>query len=97
MQRPDHPDFEKLAAIVRDMDHHADEGYDLQEIVKDIIDDDVLTYVATQRALRLTGTIEGVGMLMAAGWVDAFIAGVKYERQHWQELLAQTINVEEES
>lgn len=84
--RPDTPDFWRLSRVLRKLDKIVDTSISDAEreaayeatIAENGITADVLSYVAVQRALRLTG---GAGSTkLAAAWVDGFIAGAEYAK-----------------
>ncbi|HEX6506304.1 MAG TPA: hypothetical protein VF221_01610 [Chloroflexota bacterium] len=87
IDRPTHPDFEKLAAIVRQYDNEAVVGFD--NVVSDMIDPETLIYMAQQRALQnRTLTAAAVAALgiskdfsQEVMWIDAFVAGVRWAQQ----------------
>lgn len=86
MKRPDHPDFELLAAAVRDNDEQADAGASVPDIIGQVVDEDVAAYVADQRALRQFNLGAGLdwnrlpSAVKAAAlslWLDGLLAGHK--------------------
>lgn len=80
--RPDHPDFWLLSAVVQDMDTGSgDVG--VERIIKPVIDPGSLIYVAAQRAMRAysaEGGRPGIAMLGSL-WLDAFTAGALYQQR----------------
>lgn len=86
--RPDTPDFWRLAAVVQDFDSATDDGTAFDRLVSPIIDTESLIYVAQQRALRasmanpLTGRRPIIDEVkLAAVWIDAFVAGAMYAKR----------------
>lgn len=97
--RPDHPDFWKLSNVLLSMDQGLDPA-DLDEEAKDRafkariaeigIDEQTLSYAATQRTFRALGITNSLQMLdpkvmhqvmlLSSVWIDAFAAGAFYER-----------------
>jgi hypothetical protein len=78
--RPDHPDFWLMAECVQDLDAAADDGVSYERIIGPV-DIRSLTYMATQRALRIN--VPG-GLTLAyagAGWIDGFMAGVNFQKR----------------
>lgn len=73
--RPDHPDFERLAALCRALDTAAEKpGFKFLEHLAKYLDPVSLTYVAGQRAIRIDLTAEPQAIAMVA-WLDGFILG----------------------
>lgn len=93
--RPQHPDFWRMVSVVNKLDGEAVEGgLKTAEILADIVDTDSLTYMATQRTLRLRGHLQRTdprlraamenpvtAAAMAALWLDAFAAGVLFQNE----------------
>src|SRR5687768_16897617 len=73
--RPDHPDFERLAALCRAMDTAAEQrGFSLMDHLAKYMDPTSLTYVAGQRAIRIDLTADPQAIAMVA-WIDGFVLG----------------------
>ena len=75
--RPEHPDFERLAEVVRKQDADAEAGGFEQALVG-IIDGRSLVYMARQRAMRMA-LDDRLTIPLQTAWMDAFAAGVAYE------------------
>lgn len=81
--RPDHPDFWLISQALIDQDAQADAGQPFTDVVERIVDRDSLIYAAEQRGLRFQAgrskpsVAERVAM--QAAWVDAFLAGARYQ------------------
>lgn len=94
-RRPDHPDFWRISEVILGMDAEFDpmnppEG-DRDALwkarVTEVVDVDSVMYMAAQRVLRAFGSPTfggGVDVRMQATisalYIDAFIAGVKYQQ-----------------
>lgn len=96
--RPDHPDFWKLSDVLLKMDSDLDTGTMTREQQEEQfkirlgelgIDEGVLSYAATQRALRaMDGMPPGMppqlkamfGVLLSSVWIDGFAAGNFYQQ-----------------
>lgn len=93
MQRPDHPDLQRLSQIVWGHDIRLDEAGTFEqkeaawaETVGMYIDVNTVTYMAIQRYLRAFGrptTKEDAerAATHVTLWVDAFCAGARFERE----------------
>lgn len=80
MQRPESPDFWKLSRILIDQDQVRDnETMTIEDQVSIVIDMKTLTYVAEQRAMRISGPHSTARFQCAAAWMDAFMAGAAYQ------------------
>jgi hypothetical protein len=91
MQRPSHPDFWLLSQALIDSDARADSGQSADDIVGLYANIEAVVYVAAQRArlaLRRAGVLASpdVRMLMAATWMDAFVAGVRFQHLKQEEV-----------
>lgn len=82
--RPKHPDFHKLAAIVRRMDADADEHMNATFVLSPIIDMATVVYVAEQRVLRaqiaartsdMDRRVQAISI-----WMDGFAAGARWQQ-----------------
>lgn len=91
--RPTEPEFDRISRILIDQDNIVGPDVDpaLRDIAfmaytNDIIPIKVLMYVATQRALRVLMQVADEDpnpvAQIGAAWVDAFMAGVQYERSN---------------
>lgn len=81
-QRPDHPDFWELSAVLIDEDTGVKSSEQFGEFTARFVDPEVLVYVARQRVLR-TPLGQGPYMVQATGcsiWMDGFLAGVQFKR-----------------
>lgn len=91
--RPNHPDFWRLADVLLSMDGATEaagqlEGPDEREkvftdIIESVANKDVVVYVAAQRAGRIAVEVQKVAqgnLLMgaSAAWIDGFLAGCKF-------------------
>lgn len=82
--RPTHPDFEVLAAIVRGVDDESSEAADFEDFLRTVgIEPKVLLYMADQRAIRAQIFIPNSQQhtRLTAQWMDAFIAGTRWARR----------------
>jgi hypothetical protein len=83
--RPQHPDFWRLSDVVLQLDGQATEGdRTIPEIMTGLVDPESLTYVALNRAGLLCqhlGLPESIRPALAATWLDAFAAGVSFEKR----------------
>ncbi|MGE5512360.1 MAG: hypothetical protein ACM31O_14025 [Bacteroidota bacterium] len=91
-RRPKHPDFDLLSQIIRDVDAQAvtkgGGGNAIIAIMSPHVDINTISYVATQRALRaldISTRKEMTEMMpvicrLAAVYLDAFMAGVKFAK-----------------
>lgn len=86
--RPDHPDFWLISQALIDTDAQADSGQTIPDIAGRIVDTESLMYAATQRAMRGLVALHGRMTLaesernkavLAATWMDAFVAGARYQ------------------
>jgi len=86
--RPDTPTFWKLSEIVLRSDGaleaaetSEDKQLEWQRLMHEVIDDlDAVSYVALQRAMRLTNNAAELASL-ASLWLDAFSAGAHYVKE----------------
>lgn len=79
--RPDHPDFRRLAAIARALDSRAEEeGFDLREHLAQYLDPESVLYVAQQRALRIHTDADVLAARWAA-WLDGLVMGMEMARE----------------
>ncbi len=78
--RPDHPDFWKLAAIIQDYDSAAEDGIALERLVSPVVDMESLLYMAEQRGLRMKPATSGEAIKLAATWLDGFVVGARYRQ-----------------
>lgn len=87
--RPQHPDFEMLAASVRSLDElvgAVGEGFDFNALIDYYIDPESLSYVAIQRAMRafdatnLSELQEKAEYVQrgSALYIEAFLMGAGY-------------------
>lgn len=82
--RPQHPDFWKLAEVILEMDGIFDEsGGDeyFEKFLKTEIDPDSIIYMAMQRGMRLKDVVP---TSLAALYIEAFLVGRIYERRYGQ-------------
>lgn len=99
MERPDHPDLERLAAIVRGMDEDGEQGLketgDRVVLMATDVDPTSLVYVAQQRSIRArmvapddedprTPTARE-----AMVWMDGFVAGQRFTKNHSNDLMVE--------
>lgn len=84
-ERPTHPDFWRMSEVILQQDGEADEGgQSVEEIVKDTVDLPSLSYFAMQRAgiqCQRTGLPEALVPVLASSWMDAFLAGVRFQQR----------------
>lgn len=84
-KRPTHPDFWRISEVVLQNDGGADEGKKpLEEIVKDTVDMESLTYFAMQRggmACQRAGLPEALTPVLGSIWMDAFMAGARFQQR----------------
>lgn len=74
--RPNHPDFWKLSAIVLGLDAKAERGDSIETLVGPV-DWDSLVYMAEQRAARVSPDPEIYRALVSL-FIDGFALGCKY-------------------
>jgi hypothetical protein len=83
--RPTHPDFWRMSEIILQQDGDATEGgQSVEEIVKETVDMQSLSYFAMQRAgkqLQNAGLPEALMPVVAATWMDAFLAGATFQKR----------------
>lgn len=82
--RPDHEDFWLLSQVVIDNDTVADnETMPFEDRIGQVIDPESLTYMARQRALRVTGPFATTRdqAKFAAIYMDAFMAGATFQAE----------------
>jgi len=87
-QRPDHPDFWRLAELVNRLDEQSEsKEREFGAVVAEVVDPKSLGYVALQRAMRILGIttqsqlnrqIEQATQL-AAAYHEAFVVGCRFE------------------
>ena len=91
--RPDHPDFWKLSEVVLGNDGRMEDPDPkaLVNLVEEVINMEVMVYVAQQRAMRPLQesgaqaiSAETFSILVAI-WMDGFMAGAKYAQRHPKE------------
>ena len=84
-KRPTHPDFWRISEVVLQNDGNADEGKKpLEDIVKDTVDVESLTYFAMQRAgmtCQKAGLPESLAPVLGSVWLDAFMAGARFQQR----------------
>jgi hypothetical protein len=84
-ERPTRPDFWRMSEIILQQDGDATEGgQSVEEIVKETVDMQSLAYFAMQRAgkqLQNAGLPEALKPVLAATWMDAFLAGARFEQR----------------
>lgn len=84
-ERPTHPDFWRMSEAVLQHDGQADEGHQsVEQIVGETVDVQSLTYFATQRAgtaCQRSGLPEALVPVLAGVWMDAFMAGARYQQR----------------
>lgn len=89
--RPQHPDFMKLSAIVLEHDGPTTdpttmENFSMEETIEQVINNESLTYMAMGRA-KIFMVEVGLPMDMrvlsalASAWVDAFLVGNEWQRE----------------
>lgn len=76
--RPQHPDFARLAAVVCENDQKAETGH--ADAVMGQIDLPSLVYMAEQRILRVKMLLPPGAPALQALYFDAFFAGMAYAR-----------------
>lgn len=83
--RPTHPDFWRMSESVLQHDGQATEGkQSVEQIVGETVDVESLKYFATQRAgtaCQLSGLPEAMVPVLAGVWMDAFMAGARYQQR----------------
>lgn len=84
-KRPTHPDFWRISEVVLQQDGNATEGAkSTEEIVKDTVDLESLTYFAMQRggmACQASRLPESLAPVLGSVWMDAFIAGAQFQKR----------------
>lgn len=84
--RPQSPDYWRISEVVMQQDGRATEGgEEMPQVIADIVDERAVTYMAIDRARMVQ---QGSGMrenpvltqMFAALWVDAFTAGIRFEK-----------------
>jgi hypothetical protein len=84
-ERPTHPDFWRMSEVVLQHDGEATEdNLPMEEIVKDTVDLESLTYFAMQRAgtyCQAMGLPKDFETLVGSVWMDAFMAGAKFQQR----------------
>jgi hypothetical protein len=81
--RPPHQDYWRMVAAVNKTDAYAvEDGLALAEILAKVgVDQQSLTYMARQRALRMGLDLDlDQAAIAVTLWVDAFTAGMLFER-----------------
>lgn len=83
--RPQHPDFWRISEVVLQNDGQADEGeMPVQDILKDTVDLESLSYFAMQRAgmnCQRLGLPDALKTVIAGAWMDAFFAGARFQQR----------------
>jgi hypothetical protein len=83
--RPTHPDFWRISEVVLQNDGDSTEGSkSMEEIVKDTVDLESLTYFAMQRggkACQQARLPEALAPVLGSVWMDAFLAGARYQQR----------------
>lgn len=96
-KRPEHDDFWRISQAVIDTDTQSEAGQGVSDIAARYVDPESLRYAAQQRAQRL-GMNRVIRRndeaVVAATWMDAFIAGIRF--QHLKTTDAQTFDDTEE-
>lgn len=86
--RPRHPDFARLVEVVTRVDDLVDRGErDPLAIAAEVVDGDSVTYMAVQRARRLSLATGLPVPALAAIFLDGFVAGAGFERAGGQTLV----------
>ena len=84
-KRPSHPDFWRMSEVVLQNDGDSTEGNkSMEEIIKDTVDLESLTYFAMQRggmAAQRSGLPEALTPVMGSLWMDAFLAGARFQQR----------------
>lgn len=95
--RPQDPEFLVLSEVICAADEELDVCETDEEreaaflrVLSEIIPAEVLSYMATQRALRAVLGTAALGLpielVVTSGWIDGFVAGARYaERKHSDE------------
>jgi hypothetical protein len=95
--RPDHPDFEVIAASIRGLDEIVDEvgpdAFDFEGMIAAYIDPPSLTYLAIQRSMRAFGVetsselveMQEYVMRGAAIYNEAFLLGAGFQEDKMKE------------
>lgn len=85
--RPQTPDYWRIVEVVNQQDgRYTEDGQEMPQIVADIVDEKAVTYMAMNRALmvqKLAGAAQPddtLTQVLASVWVDAFTAGVRFEK-----------------
>ena len=83
--RPTHPDFWRISEVVLQQDGQAtEESLPMEEIVKETVDLESLTYFAMQRAGTMCQQMklpESLVPVIGSVWLDAFMAGARYQQR----------------
>lgn len=94
-RRPQHSDYWLISQALVDTDAQADMGEEGGDIMGRIVDPESLTYAAEERAklmVRHAPLLHRQQTELAAMWVDAFVAGARF--QHLKSTGAQTFKGE---
>lgn len=84
--RPTHPDFWRISEVVLQNDGQATESpkRSMEDIVRDTVDPESLSYFAMQRAgtyCQAMGLPESLVPVLGSLWLDAFVAGARYQQR----------------
>lgn len=83
--RPSSPDFWRMVEVVNQLDGQATEGgRSTPEIAEGLVDIEALSYMAQMRALKarqLLGLPASAEMALAATFLNAFLAGIRFEQE----------------
>lgn len=80
--RPEHPDLWLISQALIETDAQADADQGIGDITGRIVDPASLIYMAQQRATRavISGAApNSMAIVLTATWMDAFIAGARYQ------------------
>jgi hypothetical protein len=84
-KRPTHPDFWRISEVVLQNDGNTTEGSKaIDDIVKDTVDMESLTYFAMQRAgmaCQRAGLPDALVPVLGSVWLDAFLAGATFQKR----------------
>lgn len=80
--RPDHPDFWLMSAVMQDLDAAADDKIAIDRIIGNTVDLPSLEYMSVYRVAN------GLPMMkvnplavMGASWIDGFMAGLNFQKR----------------
>ena len=83
--RPTHPDFWRISEALTWADGRSREAQQsVPEIIAGMVDEKSLSYASGQRAglmVQALGAPESLVPLIQGAWLDAFIAGVRFQSQ----------------